>query len=384
MNLIQRDLVHRIKNLSTHLDEDTPSTEESAQCAGFLGLNRREIEKYSILSAILGKYDAIMRHAGQLDGPGFTGLEAECDKALASKLGAHPNSGRIFIPSEVLYRDLTVGLATAGGFLVGTSIGSFIEMLRNRSVAFRMGVQRAPGQVGSLIYAKQTGGASVTWQTNEGTSASESTPSFAQVSASPKTCVAYHELSRQLTKQTTPGAEQLFLNGLAKDVAVAADLAVLSGSGAAGQPTGIVNTAGIGGVTGTSLAYAGLVECQSDVADANGALNPLTMGYVTTPTVAALLKGRQRFTGTDSPLWRGALVEGEIEGQRAMASKQMAAATLLYGDFSAATIAEWGVLTVEVNPFQNFAAGIIGVRAMWSMDVLVVYPQAFTLSTSIT
>jgi HK97 family phage major capsid protein len=44
---------------------------------------------------------------------------------------------------------------------------------------------------------------------------------------------------------------------LAQVVGLAVDLAVLNGSGASGQPTGIISTAGIGSVTGTSIAYRG-------------------------------------------------------------------------------------------------------------------------------
>jgi hypothetical protein len=47
-------------------------------------------------------------------------------------------------------------------------------------------------------------------------------------------------------------------------------------------------------------------------------------------------------------------------------------------------VGEWGVLEVNVNPFANFQAGIIGVRAIYSMDVGVRYAGAFSVSTSVT
>jgi len=45
---------------------------------------------------------------------------------------------------------------------------------------------------------------------------------------------------------------------------------------------------------------------------------------------------------------------------------------------------EWGVLEVEVNPFANFQAGIIGVRAISSMDCGLRYAAAFSYASSIT
>ena len=56
-----------------------------------------------------------------------------------------------------------------------------------------------------------------------------------------------------------------------------------------------------------------------------------------------------------------------------MSSRQMPTATMLFGDWSTVSAVEWGVLAIEVNPFTDFKAGIIGIRAIWSMDVIVVH-----------
>jgi hypothetical protein len=67
-----------------------------------------------------------------------------------------------------------------------------------------------------------------------------------------------------------------------------------------------------------------------------------------------------------------------------MASNQMPAATMIFGDFGQVVVCEWGVLEVEVNPFANFQAGIIGVRAIAAIDIIVRYPTAFSAASSIT
>jgi hypothetical protein len=67
-----------------------------------------------------------------------------------------------------------------------------------------------------------------------------------------------------------------------------------------------------------------------------------------------------------------------------MSSLQMAAASMLFGDWSSVIVAEWGVLELEVNPYANFQAGIIGVRAIYTVDVGIRYPAAFSLATTIT
>jgi HK97 family phage major capsid protein len=105
---------------------------------------------------------------------------------------------------------------------------------------------------------------------------------------------------------------------------------------------------------------------------------------VTTPAVAGLLKQRVKFTSTASPIWDGKLMDASVDGYRGMASNQVPAANILFGDFSQVIIAEWGTLELEVNPFAGFQAGIIGVRAIYSIDIGVRYPAAFSLATSVT
>jgi HK97 family phage major capsid protein len=172
------------------------------------------------------------------------------------------------------------------------------------------------------------------------------------------------------------------MSDLAAIVGIEVDRAALTGSGASGQPTGIITTAGIGGVTGTSIAYAGIVEFQTDVAAGN-ALTP-NCGYVTTPAVAGLLKQRVKFTSTASPIWDGKLLDANVDGYRGMASNNVPTANILFGDFGQVVVAEWGVLELDINPYANFQAGIVGVRAIYTVDIGVRYPSAFSLATSVT
>jgi hypothetical protein len=160
------------------------------------------------------------------------------------------------------------------------------------------------------------------------------------------------------------------------------DVGTLDGTGSGGQPTGISATSGIGSVSGTALAAAGVLEFQSDVASAN--VTPMRPGYVTTPPVAALLMVRPELPSTGTTrLWTGNLWDGALFGMPAMSSNQLTAASMIFGDWQEVVVGEWGVLEVEVNPFAGFQAGIIGVRAIYSMDVGVRRPFAFSRATSI-
>jgi HK97 family phage major capsid protein len=73
-----------------------------------------------------------------------------------------------------------------------------------------------------------------------------------------------------------------------------------------------------------------------------------------------------------------------VQGFPSLASNQMAAGTMLFGDWAQVVVGEWGTLEVEVHPYANFQAGIIGIRAIVSMDCGLRYPAAFSYATTIT
>lgn len=341
-----------------------------------LDLSAKEQKRFSVFRAIRALTDKTWRGAE---------FELECHNEILKRTGLQEAvHGGFYMPMDIQQRDLTVGTPTAGGNLVATNLmpSNFIDLLRARAVVAQLGATMLPGLVGSVAIPKQTGAATAYWLTNEATAITESQQTIGQLPLAPKNLGAYTELSRQLMLQSTPAAEALVMSDLARVLALAIDLAALEGSGASGQPTGISQTAGIGSVTGTSLAYAGIVEFQTDVA----AGNALSTGsaYLTTPTVAGLLMQRQRFNGTDSPLWMGSVVDGQVSGFRASTTTQVTAASMVFGDFSQVVIGEWGMLEIALNPYANFTAAITGIRAIQSVDVGIRQAAAFSRATSIT
>lgn len=358
-----------------------------------LGLSTRDTNQYSLCRAILAAHSGDWRNAGH---------ELECHNTIASRTDKPQEKGHFYVPLEVqrrqqpvnvaalaerhqlghLQRDLTAGTAGAGGFLVGTSIASFDELLRNISFAFRMGATRLTGLRDNITIPRQSAAATAEWLTTEASGATESQPTFVQLAMSPKTVGAYTELSRKLLLQSSIDVEGLVNADLAAVAALAVDSATIRGSGTSGQPMGIDNVTGVGTVSGSSLGLAGLLETQTDLAAAN--VMPLRGGYVTTPTVAALMIAEVLYANTASPAWVGNVWNGSILGFPAMSTNQVAAGTMYFGDWSKLVVGEWGVLEIDTNPYASFAAGIIGVRALYSVDVGVRLPAAFTIASSIT
>lgn len=353
--------------------------QNATSAATHLDMPKADVQRYSMWRAMNAVLSGDWKHAG---------LELEASQAVAQRTSRMHGAKGFFVPLDIQHaqravqRDLTVASASGGGYLVGTENMSFIDVLRNRSVALRMGATPMPGLVGNVTIPKQTASATAYWLSTEGTAITESALTFGQLALTPKTVGAYVEVSRLLMMQSSPAAEGIVTADLANQVALATDLAVLHGSGSSGQPTGITATGSIGSVTGTSLAYANVLEFQSDVAANN--VMPTRGGYVTTPAVAALMMARQRFSSTDTPLWEGNLWDGRMVGFPAMSSAQVNSATMIFGDWSQCVIGEWGVLEVSLNEQANFPMGVVGFRAFYTMDVGVRYPGAFSVATSIT
>lgn len=367
-------LIDAAKDLPT--DQPTPSGSPD-----FLDLSPRDIESYSIAEAIHGFCDVVASQANSVQ---VGGLVGECHRELVKRRKEPPASNRLLVPRDVLIkRDLNVSTPGDGGYLVGTSLGSFIDLRRAVSVLSRLGAGLFSGFRDSFAYPRVSAGTTVEWLATESAQSTASDPTFQQVGTSPKTCSASTNISRQLLLQGQ-AADLIIKTVLARDQASAIDATGLNGSGSSGEPRGILNTSGIGTfISGASVNYDKLLDAERDVADANGVVNPECLGFVAHPGVAAMMKARTRFANQEQRLWDGSLHFGTVEGARAVATNNMPSTSALYGDFSRVVILEWGGLEISVNPFQDFRKGIVGVRSFWSVDVAVFHPESFSKGTSI-
>jgi HK97 family phage major capsid protein/HK97 family phage prohead protease len=346
-----------------------------------IGLTDSEARRFSFVRAINAVFTRDWTKAG---------FEAEVSKATAQRMGKVMNELTFAVPPEVQYlagdkRVLIAATAAQGGNLVQTDLMSFIDILRVRSVALRAGVTTMGGLVGQVAIPKKTTAGSVGFIAEAGT-ATASELVLSQLTLSPKTLAGYEEYSKQLLLQSTPDVETLVRQDLADGIAVKIDNAILWGTGA-NNPTGIRYTSGIGTANptaGTAVVYADALRFQSTVAAANAG-GPDAFTYLATPAVAALLMGKPRFASQgDTPIWQGNMWEGQIAMTRALSSNQIGSACMLAGDFTQAVLAQWAGLEVEVNPYANFQAGIIGVKATMFADVGVRQAGAFAIGTGMT
>lgn len=354
--------------------------------ASLLGLSSKDTQKYSIFRAIRAlKFGGVKRQFVE-----EAAFEMDCSNAVAKQLGRDLTSN-ILIPGEVLTRPLGEAAVRAmatqpgskGGYLVNVENMGFIDILRNRSVALSMGARNLSGLVGNVTFARQTGKATVTWQGGDGASVTATDQALGQLSMTPKTAIAITDVSEQLLRQSTPSAEQFVMADLAADIAIdGVDNVAINGTGGA-QPLGIKNTTGVAtGQDAASATYAKVLAFVSTAGAANAIRgNP---GFVTNTVGASVLMQKQRFTSTDTPLWEGNMLDGQLVGFRAMSSEQLASGNLIFGSWGEVIIGDWGVLELAMdNGGTRFNQAQVGIRAMWMVDVLIRYPQAFVVSTNL-
>ena len=330
-----------------------------------IGLSEKEAGRFSIVRAIAAMATGSWKDAG---------FELEASRAVAKKLGRDPQG--IYIPYETLRRDLVVGTATAGGHTVATDLAaeSFIELLRNRMMVNAMGARSLTGLVGNVAIPRQTSGATSYWVAESG-APTESAQAFDQVTLSPKTVGAFTDISRKLLLQSSLDVESFVRGDLAATLALAIDLAALNGSGASNQPTGIINTSGVGAVDLTGgISWADVVELESDIATANADAG--AMGYLTTAAMRGTMKTTLKASGVSGYLWEG---NDNINGYRAMVSNQIPAGKIVFGNWADLIIGMWGALDITTDIYTGSTSGTVRVVALQDVDIAVRHAASFSV-----
>lgn len=341
-----------------------------------IGMTEREVKEYSfqrMLRSVLLKDASI------------AGLEWEASREVEKQSGNTPRS--FFVPHDVLRGAMPQGLAqrvlttaSGGTGVIGTDLmpQNFIDLLRNRAAVMALGARVLSGLKGNADIPKQTGAATAYWLATETTDITLSDSAYGVLSLTPKNVGAATQFTRNMLLQSNPSIEGLVIDDLNSVLALAIDLAAIDGSGAAGQPTGVLNTSGIGAVTGTTLAWPGVVEFETDVAGANADIG--NMGWLMPAAMRGLLKTREKSSGYPVFLADG----NEANGYPIVVSNQVPAATILFGVWSQIIIAMWGGLDILVDEYAAAASGGIVIWAYQTLDIGVRQAGAFSAADTIT
>jgi len=358
-----------------------------------IGMSEKEVKRYSIVRAIRQ-----IANKQPLDG-----LEREVSDAVAKQIHREPQG--FFLPNDLTSRALdrsfdlnplqTLALAralgemgkgqralnattpSAGGYLIGTETlgSSMIELLRNNMVIASLGTRNLSGLVGDVAIPKHTGGATAYWL-GETATITDSQQTFGQLLLTPHRLGAATPYSKQLLAQASIDVEAFVRMDLMEVLAVAKDLACINGSGAAGQPLGIMQTTGIGSITyGAAADWAKVVENETTLFAANVRGVP---AFVSSYATQGKWKTKSRDTGSGVFL----INDGLANGYRFAPTTQMPSGDkTIFGVFSDLIVADWDGIDVVVDPYSLATSNQVRVVINLMTDVGIRHPVSFVVST---
>ena len=287
--------------------------------------DKKTLKRYSILNAINAR----------MKGRALTGVEAEMDQE-AQKEARESNLNmdgfglpRMFFQNPQK-RDMTDGSATGGGNTVQTTVDTLIPFLWPRTTVEALGATVLTGLSSNIQFPTSSAVPTGTWE-GEVDAGAESNPTFGTVTLTPNRVGTFVDISKQLLIQTSvPGLDRLVTRDIERSIAQALETAALNGSGSGNQPTGILNTAGIGdeaiGANGGAPDWGNIVALEASIANVNADMGKLA--YLTTPGIRGALKTIEKGTNTAVFIWDNFVMtgivptvgEGQLNGYRAAVS----------------------------------------------------------------
>lgn len=379
-------------------------------------LTGREQKQYNLVRGIMAK----VREAegGKVENCFELEISAEIAKRqevikdglmVPYRVGVDPIRAAIardFLQRAGIATVLNAGTATKGSELVFSEPMEFIQFLYNNMRLKQLGAKVVSGLSGNPAFPKQTGRATGSWVgENPGVDIADSNLTLSLVTGNPKTYQTSTGYSRQLLAQA-PSAnvdiDSLLREDLARDAALAIDLAGINGLGTANDPKGILNTTGVQnyvleGDTGNGAKPVwddiALMEELLEDANADQVGEP---SWLTTPGIKGLFKrtpvlvytppaANTTVNVTGEPIWK----DNEIDGLTALWSNQVpstltkgtavgTAHALILGVFSALINGLWGSgFELVVDPYRLKKQGIIELTTFVLTDWINRYPVAF-------
>ena len=373
-----------------------------------LGLTESETQRYSVQRVI----DAL--RTGD-----FSRAEFEVEVSTALKDAQGRSNDRIALPTNVLLRGWVPREANLRALLygergnigaralVGVNVGNveaadlvetelrddlFIESLREEAVVLGLGVTVLGGLVGEIDIPREVTTPDFYW-VGEDTDPAEGDYTLDQVQLRYRTIAGRIPFTRQAGKTTTPGIEGLLTRSIRRGLAIAIDKALINGSGTNNEPTGILNTSGIGSVASSStLSRDQLLELEQTLGDAN-ADTSRSVGLTNSRGKRSLLS-----TATDagSGLFVGTRAEGgnavDTDIGRFYVSNLVPndlgtgadKSALIYGNMASLIVGMWGGVELIRDVATKVATGGVVLRVFQDLDCVVGRAAEFAAITDLT
>lgn len=319
------------------------------------------------------------------------GFERELSDEIAKRTGKQ--SQGMYVPDFAWRAGVMTTAAT--GAIAGEQVTDqfvptiqrgdlFIEALRAKQVMSNLGVTYMGGLTNRVRMPKIATGASAGFVEEAG-DVSDQSPADAGVTLQPRTLGAYATISRLLMLESIPAIEQIVQDDILRSIADKIEYYAINGSGSSGQPTGILNAAGVSnldisaGTDVAALTWADITDLVKLVEDGNGVVNANTLGFLTNPKVKAKMANTVKVASTDSIMllndpWNS------IYGYKAEFTNNVPsdldpgdggtdASAMIFGDFSQVMVGLFGAPSIIVDPYTGSKSGDVQISIMQEIDV---------------
>lgn len=368
-----------------------------------LGFSKTQLKRYSVSRALLQM--AELKAGKRQEYEGFEGeMHQELEKNLPQSATRH---GGILIPLRLeregaemegrrsVTRALGSNVSGGGAELTVDRMMEPVELLTNRALVAQFGAQIYTGLANNLQIPRETSDVNVNWmRENPSSGAAQSQPGYGFVTATAKTLIGSVPIPQQLLRLASIDVHNRVNFRLMNKHGLVMDRGSLHGRGTDGEPTGLFATPGVQTIAcGGPADFGKLVDMESAIADVNA--DAETMAYMTTPKFAGKLKKTLDYGAVAGarPVWTGKLRDGEVNGYKAGATKQVSGTLsglvdgagaeqgLIYGDWSQIAFCFWGAFEATTDQVTLLEYGQIKVVTFQMFDSVILRPEAFIVAT---
>ena len=341
---------------------------------------------------LVGKFELRQVALALDEGRALDGATAEIVQEMRSRGGYRG------IPVPWAALELRAGETVASGTPDPIQTRPIIDRLFPDSVAARMGAQMITIDSGAVEWPVVTSSVSAGWA--DGETANVAGPTvFATTDRALKpeqNLGVQMKITRKALKQSGDALEQAVRRDMNGAIGVALDKAVFLGTGANGQPLGVITGAATYGITSTDAAalasWAAFRAAVVRFMTGNAAGSPDAVRALIRPETWALLD-ETLITGTAVSEW-DRLLKNIPAGNIAMSANALAAPsgdpletqTLLTtnaGGVAPIFVGVWGGVDLIRDPYSDAQSGGLRITALTTADVAVARPAQLELITGL-
>lgn len=344
------------------------------------------------IADLFGKFEMRQVALALDEGRALSGATAEIVEEMRSKGGYRG----IPVPWQAL--ELRVGETVASGTPDPMQTRPIIDRLFPDSVAARMGAQMITIDSGAIEWPVVTSSVTAGWA--DGETANVAGPTV--FATTDKALKPEHNLgiqmkiTRKALKQSGDALEQAVRRDMNGAIGVALDKAVFLGTGANGQPLGVITGAATYGITSTDAAalasWAAFRAAVVRFMTGNAAGSPDAVRALIRPELWALLD-ETLITGTAVSEW-DRLLKNIPAGNIAMSANALAdpagtpletqaLLTTAAGGVAPIFVGVWGGVDLIRDPYSDAQSGGLRLTALTTVDVTVARPAQLELITGL-